>query len=302
MTEAFRYCGVIGLGSIGMGIARSLLRAGIPVWGYDRCPRLTRDFAEESHREVADAVERARRTEVLILAVVDAAQVEDVLFGNGALADALPADSVVVVCSTIAASAARRIAARLDEHQLLMLDAPTSGGALRAASGDLTLMASGSEAAFQRAEAALAAMATRLFKLGTEVGQGSQVKLVNQLLAGVHVAAAAEAMAYGIRQGCDPEQLFEVIRHSAGNSWMFEDRVPHLLAGDYRPRSAVDIFVKDLRLVLDSTREAAFPLPLAASAYQLFEQASAAGLGREDDIAVAKLFPGIELPQTTLED
>ena len=163
-------------------------------------------------------------------------------------------------------------------------------------------MASGPAAAFQQCEAALAAVAAKVYRLGDEAGQGSQIKLVNQLLAGVHIAAAAEAMAYGIRQGCDPKALYEVISHSAGNSWMFENRVPHLLAGDYQPRSAVDIFVKDLGLVLDSAQDAVFPLPMTASAHQMFKQASAAGLGREDDIAVAKIFPGIQLPVAANEE
>jgi 3-hydroxyisobutyrate dehydrogenase len=122
------------------------------------------------------------------------------------------------------------------------------------------------------------------------------VKIVNQLLAGVHIAAAAEAMALGIRAGVAPSAIYEVITHSAGNSWMFENRMAHVLAGDYAPLSAVDIFVKDLGLVLDTARERKFPLPLAAAAHQMFLQASAAGHGREDDAAVIKIFPGIELP------
>jgi 3-hydroxyisobutyrate dehydrogenase len=122
------------------------------------------------------------------------------------------------------------------------------------------------------------------------------VKIVNQLLAGVHIAAAAEAMALGIRAGVDPKAIYEVITHSAGNSWMFENRMPHVLEGDYTPLSAVDIFVKDLGLVLDAARARKFPLPLAATAHQMFLQASAAGHGAEDDAAVIKVFPGIELP------
>src|SRR3982751_3149978 len=127
---------------------------------------------------------------------------------------------------------------------------------------------------------------------------GSKVKIVNQLLAGVHIAAAAEAMALGLREGVDPAALYEVITHSAGNSWMFENRMAHVLAADYTPLSAVDIFVKDLGIVLDMARATKFPLPLSATAHQMFMQASSAGHGREDDAAVIKIFPGIELPQS----
>ncbi|HSN19623.1 MAG TPA: NAD-binding protein [Usitatibacter sp.] len=139
-------------------------------------------------------------------------------------------------------------------------------------------------------------MAARVYRLGDRAGPGSTVKIVNQLLAGVHIAAAAEAMALGIRAGVEARALYEVITHSAGNSWMFENRMPHVLEGDYTPLSAVDIFVKDLAIVLDTARERKFPLPLAATAHQMFLQASAAGHGREDDAAVIKIFPGIELP------
>jgi 3-hydroxyisobutyrate dehydrogenase len=296
MTASDSSIGVIGLGSMGLGMARSLLRAGLPVWGYDIRQEVRSAFVGEGGQPVASLAEGAASAGVLFIVVVNAAQTEEVLFGAQGIAARLQPGSVVLCCATIAAAAARRIAARLAEHQVLMLDAPISGGAVRAAAGELTVMASGPQAAFARAETALDAVAAKVYRLGDEAGQGSQIKLVNQLLAGVHIAAAAEAMAYGIRQGCDPQALYEVISHSAGNSWMFENRVPHLLAGDYRPRSAVDIFVKDLGLVLDSAQDTVFPLPLTASAHQMFKQASAAGHGREDDIAVAKIFPGVRLP------
>jgi 3-hydroxyisobutyrate dehydrogenase len=135
-----------------------------------------------------------------------------------------------------------------------------------------------------------------VYRLGAAHGIGSKIKIVNQLLAGVHIAAAAEAMALGLREGVDPEALYEVITHSAGNSWMFENRVPHILAGDFTPLSAVDIFVKDLGLVLDTARRSKFPLPLSAAAHQMFMTASSAGHGGEDDSAVIKVFPGIDLP------
>lgn len=294
--------GVVGLGSMGLGMARALLRAGLPVWGYDIREDVRHAFIAEGGQPVSALSDSAALSDLLFIVVVNAAQTEQLLFGEQGIAARLRPGSVVIACATISAAAARRISGRLAEHQVLMLDAPISGGAVRAEAGELTIMASGPEAAFERAQTALAAVAAKVYRLGEEAGQGSQIKLVNQLLAGVHIAAAAEAMAYGIRQGCDPEALYEVISHSAGNSWMFENRVPHLLAGDYRPRSAVDIFVKDLGLVLDSAQEAVFPLPLTASAHQMFKQASASGLGREDDIAVVKIFPGINLPAAANEE
>ncbi|TBU75812.1 3-hydroxyisobutyrate dehydrogenase [Pseudomonas daroniae] len=294
--------GVVGLGSMGLGMAHSLLRAGLPVWGYDIREEVRQAFLAQGGMPVATLGDSASTSDLLFIVVVNATQTEELLFGEHGVASRLRPGTVVIACATISAAAARRISRRLAEQQVAMLDAPISGGSVRAAAGELTIMASGPVAAFERCEAALAAVAAKVYRLGDEAGQGSQIKLVNQLLAGVHIAAAAEAMAYGIRQGCDPQALYEVISHSAGNSWMFENRVPHLLAGDYQPRSAVDIFVKDLGLVLDSAQEAVFPLPLTASAHQMFKQASAAGLGREDDIAVAKIFPGIQLPAAANEE
>jgi putative dehydrogenase len=141
-----------------------------------------------------------------------------------------------------------------------------------------------------------AAICAKLYRLGERPGQGSKVKMINQLLAGVHIAAAAEAMALGLKAGCDARALYEVITNSAGNSWMFGNRVPHILDGDYTPLSAVNIFVKDLGIVLDYAKKSFFPLPLSATAHQMFLQASAAGHGGEDDSAVVKIFPGIALP------
>ena len=173
-----------------------------------------------------------------------------------------------------------------------------SGGAAKAASAQMTMMTAGRPEAYAVAEPMLHAMAAKVYKLGNQAGAGSKVKIINQLLAGVHIAAAAEAMALGLREGVDPGALYEVITHSAGNSWMFENRMAHVLAGDYTPLSAVDIFVKDLGLVLDVARASKFPLPLSSTAHQMFMQASSAGFAKEDDSAVIKIFPGIELPRS----
>jgi 3-hydroxyisobutyrate dehydrogenase len=180
-----------------------------------------------------------------------------------------------------------------------MIDAPVSGGAARAAKGELSIMASGAKEAFRKADAVLGAIAAKVYRLGDAPGMGSKVKMINQLLAGVHIAASAEAMALGIRAGADPQVLYEVISNSAGSSWMFQNRVPHIIAGDYTPLSAVNIFVKDLGIVLDSAKKMTFPLPLTAAAHQMFLGAAGAGLGYEDDSAVVKVYQalsGIKLP------
>ncbi|WTR51981.1 NAD(P)-dependent oxidoreductase [Streptomyces sp. NBC_00056] len=289
--------GVVGLGAMGLGMARSLRNAGYDVGVHDLRPEVAAGFARDGGTAFASPAELAAEVDVLIGVVVNAAQVESVLFGDGGAAERLRPGSVYVMCSTVDPDWSAGLEGRLDELGVLYLDAPISGGAVRAAAGELTMMTSGRAAAYAVADPVLEAMSATVYRLGDHAGLGSKVKIVNQLLAGVHIAAAAEAMALGIKAGVPAEALYEVITHSAGNSWMFENRMAHVLAGDYTPLSAVDIFVKDLGLVLDSARPQKFPLPLSATAHQMFLQASASGLGGEDDSAVIKIFPGIDLPQ-----
>jgi len=289
--------GVIGLGAMGGGMARSLLRAGLQVHGFDLRADLTDAFVQAGGQAAASLAELAQRCDVIVSVVVNAAQTEAVLTGPEGCLPHLRQGSVFVMCSTVDPAWSAALEQRLAGHGVLYLDAPISGGAARAAAGEITMMTSGRPEAYARCEAVLDAMAARVYRLGDQAGAGSKVKIINQLLAGVHIAAAAEAMALGLREGVDPKALYEVITHSAGNSWMFENRMAHVLAADYTPLSAVDIFVKDLGLVLDLARSSKFPLPLSATAHQMFMQASTAGHGREDDSAVIKIFPGIELPR-----
>jgi 3-hydroxyisobutyrate dehydrogenase len=291
-----RNIGVIGLGAMGRGMAGSLRRAGYQVHGCDVRADAAEAFAAEGGVACANPAELARHCEVVISVVVNAAQTEAVLFGEGGALAAMAPGSLFVMCSTVDPNVSVALEARLAERGLLYLDAPISGGAAKAASGQMTMMTAGTPAAYAKAGGVLDAMAAKVYRLGDRAGNGSKVKIINQLLAGVHIAAAAEAMALGLREGVDADALYEVITNSAGNSWMFENRMAHVLAGDYTPLSAVDIFVKDLGLVLDTARATKFPLPLSATAHQMFMQASTAGYAKEDDSAVIKIFPGITLP------
>jgi len=289
--------GIIGLGAMGKGMASSLRRAGYHVHVCDVRLEAAQAFATEGGVACANPAEVAEHCEVVVSVVVNAAQTEAVLFGDGGAAAALRRGSVFVMCSTVDPNWSIALESRLAETGILYLDAPISGGAAKAASGQMTMMTAGTAEAYAKVGAALDAMAAKVYRLGDKAGAGSKVKIINQLLAGVHIAAAAEAMALGIREGVDAKDIYEVITNSAGNSWMFENRMAHVLAGDYTPLSAVDIFVKDLGLVLDTARSSKFPLPLSATAHQMFMQASSAGHGREDDSAVIKIFPGITLPE-----
>jgi putative dehydrogenase len=288
--------GVIGLGAMGLGIAQSLRRAQFDVRAFDVRREAAQAFARDGGIACATAAELAASSDVVVSVVVNAAQTEEVLFGAGGAAAVMRQGSVFMMCSTVDANWSSGLEARLAERGILYLDSPMSGGAAKAATGELTMMTSGRPEAYAKCQPVLDAMAGRVYRLGDRAGPGSKVKTVHQLLAGVHIAAAAEAMALGLREGVDPKALYEVITNSAGNSWMFGNRMAHVLEGDYTPMSSVDIFVKDLGLVLDLARSSKFPLPLASTAHQMFMQASSAGHAKEDDSAVIKIFPGIELP------
>ena len=291
---------VIGLGSMGLGMAQSLLRKGLAVAGADLNPDAVNKLEAAGGHGFASALEAARDADILVSVVVNAAQTEMVLFGEQGAARAVRKGGVIISSATMSPDDARRLARQAEALGLHYLDAPISGGATKAASGQLTVMASGTAEAFASARPALDAMAATVYELGSEAGIGAAFKMVNQLLAGVHIAAACEAVTFAAKLGLDLPAVYKVITASAGNSWMFENRVPHILDGDYAPRSAIDIFTKDLGIVSDMARQEKFPLPVAATALQMFLMTAAAGMGRDDDASVARMIAkmtGIHLPE-----
>lgn len=281
--------GVVGLGSMGYGIATSLLRAGHQVYGADVNQQAVVRFRAEggSPQEVTVV---AAELDALGVVVLNADQTEQVLFGREGLVARLSPGAVVMLCVTVAPDYARSVAERCAARGVEFLDAPISGGSRKAAQGKLSVMASGAPSAFKKARPALDAIAEKVFELGERPGAGSAMKAVNQMLAGTHIAAMAEAITFGMTQGIDPATFMAVIPHCAGTSWMLENRAPHVVAGDYTAHSAIDIWPKDLGIVLDVARASKFAAPLTAAALQQFIAASGMGLGREDDAAVAKVY------------
>ncbi|MDR9773248.1 NAD(P)-dependent oxidoreductase [Rhizobium hidalgonense] len=295
---------VIGLGSMGLGMARSMTRAGLDVVGYDITPAAVDRFIADGGRGAATPADAAKDADIVVSVVVNGAQTEAVLFGPEGVASTMKPGAVFISSATMDPAVARDLAQRVDAHGLHYLDAPISGGAAKAALGELTIMASGSTQAFDRARPGLDAMAGKVYELGDAAGTGAAFKMINQLLAGVHIAAACEAITFAAKQGLDLDKVFEVITASAGNSWMFENRVPHVLAGDYTPLSSIEIFVKDLGIVQDMARSERYPVPLAAAALQMYLAAAGAGMGRDDDSSLARLYAklsGAELPGSAKE-
>ncbi len=298
-TKRDRTVCVIGLGSMGFGIAASLLRGGFDVVGCDVNAEAMARFAALGGRIADVPTDAGRGAHVLISVVVNAVQTEAVLFGEAGAIAGMARGGTVLSCATLSPEAARDFEARIQALDLLYLDAPISGGATRAASGELTIMASGAPQAFADVSDVLDCIAAKVYELGDTAGIGAAFKIVNQLLAGVHIAAACEAITFAKAMDLDIAKVYEVISASAGNSWMFENRVPHILEGDYSPRSAVDIFTKDLGIVSDIARGLKFPTPIASTALQMFVMTAAAGMGRDDDASVARMIAhltGLDLP------
>jgi L-threonate 2-dehydrogenase len=279
----------VGLGAMGLPMAENLVKQQLHVTGFDmRAEAVAKLVAAGGHGALS-AAEAARDAEALVVMVVNADQAESVLFVGGALA-ALAPGATVIVMATCAPSRIAAIAEKVAASGRHFVDAPVSGGVVGATGGTLTIMAAAPKVVFDRAKPLLLAMGSNLYHLGETAGQGAAMKTVNQLLAGVHIAAAAEGIALAEREGIDPALALEILTGSAASSWMLKHRGPRMVADDGQVSSAVDIFVKDLGLVLDAGRAAKMGLPLAAAAHQLFIAASGMGLGGRDDSQVIETY------------
>ncbi len=284
---------LFGLGSMGYGMAQSLLRGKHDVYGFDVMPDQMKRFQAEGGTPIAvgqTAKDIAKDVTAVVVVVLNAEQTEAVLFGDDGIVPYLSDGAVVISCATLAPAFAVEMAGRCAAQGILYLDAPISGGSIKAAAGQLSVMAAGNAAAFSAAQPVLDATAETVFKMGDSAGAGSVMKSVNQLLAGVHIAAMAEAMTFGMQQGLDPQRFLDVIAKCAGTSWMLENRAPHIIAGDYTPHSSVNIWLKDLGIVLDIAKQNKFAAPITATALQQYVAAAGMGLGGEDDAAVAKVY------------
>ena len=298
MTKSLQTA-VIGLGSMGYGMAQSLLRSGHVTHGFDVTSSKMDLFMTEGGAPGALS-DVAPKLQAVVCVVLNAAQTECVLFGNDGIAPKLPEDAVILSCATVAPDFAHNMEARCAALGVHYLDSPISGGALKASQGRLSIMASGTPTAFATALPILDSLAETVFELGDKAGAGSAMKATNQLLAGVHIAAMAEAITFGITQGITPDTFLDVISKCAGTSWMLENRAPHIVSGDYTPRSSVNIWPKDLGIVTEMAAASGFAAPITQTALAQFQSAADLGFGLEDDAAVAKVYAhraGLTLPE-----
>jgi len=281
--------GFIGLGSMGLPMSRHLLAAGFETRGFDLREPARAAFETAGGKAAASSADAARLADTLVLMVVNAAQVEDALFHDGAL-KALPEGATVILGSTCSPAFVRALAKRIQAAGRRFLDAPVSGGLVGAEAGTLTIMAAGPMDVFEAVLPILQSFGDQIFHVGTDPGQGAAMKTLNQLLCGVHAAAAAETLAFAEEMGVDGKMALQILTGSAAASWMLRDRGPRMMQAEPEVTSAVDIFVKDLGIVLDAGRDVKAALPLAAAAYQMFVSTSAGGGGRADDSQVIRSY------------
>lgn len=281
--------GFVGLGAMGLPMARNLVSRGFGVRGFDVRAEAGEALVQSGGAWASSAAEAARAADFLVLMVVNAAQAEQVMFAGGAL-DALAPDAIVVLMATCPPGAVETIAARVLDSGRRFVDAPVSGGVVGAAGGTLTVMAAAPHATFAAARPVLDALGDKVFHVGERPGQGAVVKTVNQLLCGVHIAVAAEAVSLAAKIGVDLNVVLDILGGSAASSWMLQNRGRKMLQADPEVTSAADIFVKDLGIVLEAGRDAKAAVPLAALAHQLFLATSARGDGKADDSQVIRTY------------
>ncbi|MFD5320803.1 NAD(P)-dependent oxidoreductase [Streptomyces sp. NPDC127098] len=294
MPTATPRVAVLGLGAMGLPMARRIATR-LPVTVYDVAADRRALLAAEGARDAASPADAAHDADLVLLAVRDRAQLDAALFGTDGAAGALRPGATVILTSTIGPDAARETADRLAELGAHTVDAPVSGGPVRASEGDLLIVVGGHPAALDTARPVLDLLASTLTVVGPRPGDGQALKAINQLLAGVHIAAAAEAVALARGLGLDPATVVESLRHGAAGSFMFADRGPRMVetyaeGPDPEVKSRLDIFVKDMGIVTDVAKSAHVPVPLAAAAEQLYLLGERAGLGARDDSSVVTVL------------
>ncbi|HCG62531.1 MAG: hypothetical protein A2Y31_12755 [Spirochaetes bacterium GWC2_52_13] len=281
---------LVGLGAMGIGMARNMLKNGLAVTGIDISAERRALFVEDGGNVAESLQDLAGTLDAVFVMVNEAEHMEAALFTNGA-ASRMRRGSVVVSTSTLPPSYIASCAARLGELGIGMVDSPVSGGEKGAAGGTLTLMLSGRKSDIEKVRPALDAVSKKVFDVGEDPGMGSKMKVLHQHLASTHIALTVEALGMCRKSGVDPKLFYEIVTHSAGNSFLFEYFGKFLVDNDFFPYSSINTSEKDLRLVVELARELDYPAEIATKAYEQFLHAKEKGLGKESSIATIQLFP-----------
>ncbi len=284
--------GFVGLGIMGQGMARNLLKNGFAVRVWNRTASKIEALVADGAEAASSPADVAAHCDIVVTCVSDTPDVEAVILGEQGIIQTAKPGSLVIDCSTISPQATREIAAQLQAKEIHMLDAPVSGGSEGAAKGTLTIMVGGSEADFQRAHPILQAMGKTITHIG-EVGTGQVVKLVNQVLVVGNCLAMSEALLLAEAGGVDLQKTFDAISQGAAGSWMFTNRAPQIMRRDWRPGFTIALQQKDLRLVLDAADELGVPLPGTGLIFQLYRTLEKRGIELEGNHALIKALEAL---------
>ncbi len=291
MTDTM-HAGVIGIGSMGMAIALNLQQRGFGIAVRDVRPEVEADARARGLQVCATPHDVAQAADFIVIAVVNAAQTCDVLFGEQGVASVPGQGKTVLLCPTIAPEDTEDIARRLIDKGFGAIDGPMSGGPVRARDGTMSLMLAGDAVVIDRNAVLLNAMSDRIFRLGPRYGDGARYKLVNNLVAGMNLIAASEAVALGVKLGLDPAALVSLMGASSGQSMMLDDRLTRAIVNDYAPRAYAYILTKDVALGLAMADQAEVDMPMARHALEIFKATLALGYDELDDAAVLKTLLG----------
>jgi 3-hydroxyisobutyrate dehydrogenase len=287
-----RTVGIVGVGNMGGGMAAHLLDQGWKVRVHDIDRSKVEAFRAAGAIACSDAADAARDVQALIVCVVDAVQAHDVLFGSGGAVGTLQRGSAVLLCPTISPEDVESIAHDLVAGGIETIDAPMSGGPARARDGSMSLIVACASAVFDANRELIEALSVKVFRISERPGDGARTKLVNNLLAGINLVGAAEAMALADRMGLDLRKTLDVIEQSSGQSWIGSDRMRRAIKADYEPRAHVTLLAKDTRLAMEAGQSAGFKGPLGAAARDAFARAVEKGLADLDDAALFKMLAG----------
>jgi L-threonate 2-dehydrogenase len=285
-----RTIAIVGVGNMGGGMAGRLRDLGWGVRACDLVASRVQACVRQGARAAATPAEAADGVDALIVSVVDADEMSEVLFGVSGAASTLSPGAAVLLCPTVAPQDVERLATMLGECGLGAIDAPMSGGPARARDGSMSLMVACADPVFEASRALLEALSSKVFRVGTRPGDGARTKLVNNLLAGINLAGAAEALALAERLGLDAARTLDVIEQSSGQSWIGSDRMRRAIADDYAPRAHVTLLQKDTRLALEAATAAGFRASIGPAAHEAFNRAVEAGDAELDDAALLRLF------------
>lgn len=286
------HIGFLGLGNMGMGMAKNILQAGFPLVAYDIQEEPLKKIKTLGAQLGENPKEVAQKASVSIIAVLNYPQVEQVVLGERGLCEGVSSGDLVIIASTIAPAEVKALARTLEKQGVKVLDAPISGGKEGAEAGTLTIMVGGEKAEFERCRNIFEAMGKNIYYLGA-LGSGLSLKLVNNLLVAVNGLAVAEGMVLGVKAGLDPQMMLDIIPKSAGDSWMFRNRAYRMVDRDFTCRGELDILLKDLTFIMDMGRSLKIPLVLSAVAKEIFQMANCLGYGKEDDAAIVKVIEKI---------